>query len=785
VTAAELAQALGDARREGNGYRCRCPLADEHAHGDRDPSFSVVDSADGGKTLAVCRSRHEGEQERIVAVLKARGFSLNNGTGPRNDHVELLSLVPVGAPDVDGLARFLRDRKFADREIAQCTRFDYRDAEGRWCFSTFRFDFVDGSKEILPATVGRKNGKLCWFSKWLPAPRPLYGLDILHKRPDLAVLVLEGEAKTDKLNELDCGYVAVAYSAGSKRVKETDFSPLAQRHVVVWPDNDEPGFKAAIEAAHEIESTQGNLRGAITDNVQIVKSSADWAVGDDVADLIKRGWVGADIEDFIRANCCGTVDTFGAFALKRFPKSRATTQPIPTGASAIEGELALVDRLLEHKEGLLYSPGLDYFLWDSRRWLRDDVETVQGLAESAVREMYQKAAAAEDLKLFKIAKALSNRNRVDGALKMLRHHVAVKVDDLDALPYLHNVRNGVVDLRTSKLQPHARLNLITKLLDIDYVPSAKAPRFYKFLQEIFADDLSLCEYVKHAVGYSLTAEQKEKEFWFCWGPTDTGKTTFFNVLSATFGDYAQKVPKSLFLKDRDRIPSDVAQLRGVRFAYASETAKGRSFDTEKLKELTGAEGQLVARHMYAEEFRFSPTHHLWLASNYKPHAAADDGALWNRLRLIPFTVIFEEPTTDEKPEPKHPKDKNLLDQLLKEREGILAWAIEGAREWYANGFKEPQCVKAAGAEYRNEEDTLRHFVSQSTERRNGAKTKQSIMFSAYDYFMEGERGRMGKQAFNRALKDQYGFKPDHNRTLGEVWLDVELKEGALPPRKEE
>ena len=472
--------------------------------------------------------------------------------------------------------------------------------------------------------------------------------------------------------------------------------------------------------------------------------------------------------------------------------------------SSTWNELAVVDRLLaKHNQDILYSKGLDYFVWDERRWLRDETEQVFRFAENVVRQIYAEAAgvlasaagvtskeeaqaiAKRATALEQLARAVSNRGRIEGALKSTRSHVAIIADELDADPHLLNVRNGTIDLRTGKLgAPHARADRITKLIDIDYLPGATAPRFKAFVDEIFAGDSSLSGYVKRSAGYSLTAEQKEKAFWFGCGPSDTGKTTFFNAMREVAGDYAQTVPVGLFLKDRNTIPADVARLRGVRFACASETAQGRSFDAEKLKWLTGLEGKLPARFMYREWFEFSPTHHLWLASNYRPHARADDSGLWNRLRLLPFTVIFVDPT-EENPKPEHLKDKELLGKLLNERHGILAWAIEGAREWYEHGLDEPKCVKDAGAEYRSTEDTLKQFISKWVERRETEQTKKSDLFRAYSYFMEGEKNHLGKQHFNTALRDQYGFEEGHDATDGDVWLKTKLREGALPPRKEE
>jgi putative DNA primase/helicase len=79
--------------------------------------------------------------------------------------------------------------------------------------------------------------------RWLgfPKPRPLYGLDRLAARPKAPVVVTEGEKAADAAALLLLDHVAVTSPGGSKAAKAADWSPLAGRHVVIWPDNDAPG----------------------------------------------------------------------------------------------------------------------------------------------------------------------------------------------------------------------------------------------------------------------------------------------------------------------------------------------------------------------------------------------------------------------------------------------------------------------------------------------------------------------------------------------------------------
>lgn len=122
----------------------------------------------------------------------------------------------------------------------------YRDKDGQPLFYIARYDTPDG-KQIVPwswLSSGR------WIAKGWPAPRPLYGLDLLALSPALPVMIVEGEKAADAARQF-CGrvYVVVSWPNGGKAVNKTDWTPLYGRKVLIWPDADEPGYKAAAAIA--------------------------------------------------------------------------------------------------------------------------------------------------------------------------------------------------------------------------------------------------------------------------------------------------------------------------------------------------------------------------------------------------------------------------------------------------------------------------------------------------------------------------------------------------------
>jgi uncharacterized protein (DUF927 family) len=123
----------------------------------------------------------------------------------------------------------------------------YPDAAGRVLMCICRFDKPDQGKDVIPLTLWRIAGAYRWQWKGLPAPRPLYGLDRLAGRPDAPVLICEGEKAADAAGELLPAFVAMTSPNGAKSASKSDWSAIAGRRVLIWPDADEQGAAYAAD----------------------------------------------------------------------------------------------------------------------------------------------------------------------------------------------------------------------------------------------------------------------------------------------------------------------------------------------------------------------------------------------------------------------------------------------------------------------------------------------------------------------------------------------------------
>lgn len=162
-----------------------------------------------------------------------------------------------------------------------------------------------------------------------------------------------------------------------------------------------------------------------------------------------------------------------------------------------------------------------------------------------------------------------------------------------------------------------------------------------------------------------------------------------------------------------------------------------------------------------------PTHHVWLAGNYKPTITGTDHGIWRRIKLIPFDVVI----------PDAEQDKQLSAKLAEELPEILNLALEGCLEWQRNGMQEPEIVKMATEEYSTEMDEVGQFIDECCQTGSELLASASALFQAFQSAMPDSR--MSQQSFGASLrrrgyeKTRFTSGPDKSR---HAWKGLNLSE---------
>jgi 5S rRNA maturation endonuclease (ribonuclease M5)/KaiC/GvpD/RAD55 family RecA-like ATPase len=210
-----------------HGNTCRCPFHDDHR-----PSAGVFQSPNDGAWRFKC---HTCDIHGDVFDIRAsvRGVSLKEVLSARESETQRYSPPPEkptpSYPSLDDLeSSFPGVTNIYRYPTGDFVVFRIIDAEGKKTFRQARRD-PDGWRWGGPKY----------------RPLPLYNGDAA-ARSDM-VVVVEGEKDTDTLRGI--GIVAVTGAMGAGAAKQSDWTILAGKSVVLWPDNDDAGQKHMADVA--------------------------------------------------------------------------------------------------------------------------------------------------------------------------------------------------------------------------------------------------------------------------------------------------------------------------------------------------------------------------------------------------------------------------------------------------------------------------------------------------------------------------------------------------------
>ena len=409
-------------------------------------------------------------------------------------------------------------------------------------------------------------------------------------------------------------------------------------------------------------------------------------------------------------------------------------------------------------------------VWDGRRFKRDSGELVMRAAQDTVVSMYLEAANCTDSKeresLMKHALSCEREGRLRSAVSLARSQSAVMAssEDFDRAPDLLNVTNGTLDLSRAELIPHDRAHRLTRCLDIDYRHDAPCPTWIAFLERVMDGNRELIEYLRRAVGYSLTGHTHEHCLFLLHGTGANGKSTFTETISDVLGEYAMRTQFSTWLaSERGEATHEIAALAGARLVVSNEAESSARFAESLVKQATGGD-RMRGCFKYQNSFEFVPTFKLWLALNHKPTVRGTDEGFWRRIRLVPFSVTI----------PPEERDQTLRARLREELPGILAWAVRGAFEWYQYGLADPSIVREATEDYRSDQDVIADWIESSIKQMPSWSEKGSAIYKSYRSWCETQGLKpMANNSLSKLLKDR-GFRSKKNRAGNSEWIGIRL-----------
>jgi len=612
------------------------------AHDDHNPSLSIGEAPDGTAKLHCfvgCSSR------RIAELLD----------------LPMSVLFPH------------RETRSAGGEIEAC--YPYHDEKGVLLFEVVR---------LRPKSFyqRRPDGNDGWIKDLKGVRRVLYRLPEVLAEKEL-VYVVEGEDDADRLASRGLTATTNPMGAGKWRDEYTQSLSHVSK-VVVIADRDEPGRRHAANVAASLLKQGIEAKAVVPPNHKDVSEHLD---------------AGLELEDLV--------------PLEEAPAS----EPDPSGTDT---ELRFTDTDNSRRLAGLHGERLRYvhawgvwLVWDDGRWVGDPKGVLVGeLAKDVSRELYRQLA---DLpvndgnrklrdEMAKWAKQSASRHLIDSMVRLTCGIDGILIDHnrLDADPWALGVENGWVDLHDQTFHRPDPAKLMTLVAGTQYQPGAKAPLWEKALGQWLPDPDHL-DYFHRLCGAALVGQIQDHHLVIISGPGGNGKGTALGAIATVLGDYYVVPHKSLLVVQHHEQHATVkASLFRRRLAVAAETEERVHLNEAQIKELTGGD-QLTARKMYENEWKFTPTHHLWLQTNHLPQISGTDWGIWRRIKVLPWLTTFVGSA----------EDRELPEKLRAEAPGILNWLLEGVARWRKVGLGDdtvPAAVREATDSYRQAEDEVARWL---------------------------------------------------------------------------
>jgi putative DNA primase/helicase len=414
-----------------------------------------------------------------------------------------------------------------------------------------------------------------------------------------------------------------------------------------------------------------------------------------------------------------------------------------------------------------------WLVWNGSHWEMDDGYLIHDMGLRMIRGIYEELLKTSDIRdrldIEKHAMQSESARRRKALIEVASWipELNIKTDFLDKDPWLFNIKNGTIDLRTGELREHKQEDLITRVANVEYDQNADCPVWKQFIMEIMNYNTDLIRFIQNAAGWAITGDTSEQSMFILFGTGANGKSTFLNTIMNILGDYAIATPTETFMRKKgDQITNDIARLRGTRFVTTTEAEHGRRLSEPLIKQITGND-RMTARFLYGEFFNFVPTFKIWMATNHKPVIKGTDHGIWRRIKLIPFITRIEE----------EKQDKHLEQKLMLEGPGILNWLIEGAKRWCQEGLKTPAIIIKATDEYRAEMDVIGNFLKERCLQQPGLMIKARELFKCYQDWCDDHNEHAVSERFLGLRLKEMGLEQKRSND-GRYWQGIQLASGS-------
>jgi putative DNA primase/helicase len=361
--------------------------------------------------------------------------------------------------------------------------------------------------------------------------------------------------------------------------------------------------------------------------------------------------------------------------------------------------------------------------------------------------------------------------KVTEVIAALKRKAYIEVEQVNESPLL-NLKNGMFNLDICEVLPHDPAYYSTIQLPVEYLPESQCPIWLNTLNGIFedkpAEDRKKCiEVIQEFFGLCLTKENKYEKALFLLGEGRNGKSTLLYSVENVLG---QANYSAITLEDLVK-PNYVAEIFGKLANISIETNAKSSIYDAKFKAIVSGD-TLTSDRKYGHPLKFRPFCKMVFALNNMPQVNDKTDAFYKRLIIIRLTRQFSDIE----------QDRALKEKLLKERNGIFVWMLQGYHRLKQRGYFDPgDNLEAETNEYRKENNSVLSFVDEKCQlSAENVITKDNLYETYKSWCKDSGMMALSKKKFAIQLMKHYGLGKDSRDCHGDrIWQGIGLENGGL------
>jgi len=352
-------------------------------------------------------------------------------------------------------------------------------------------------------------------------------------------------------------------------------------------------------------------------------------------------------------------------------------------------------------------------------------------------------------------------NLIKEVLGHIRRSTYEKLEKFNADPYLLNLKNGILDIRTFEFKPHTPEVLSTMQIPVEYNPNAKCELWERVIQEdLYPEDI---ETLQEAFGYALFLDNRAQKMFVFLGSGSNGKSLILHVLETMLGkeNVANISPQTLVTNEfalselKDKLLNIYADLPNIPMQSVG-----------RIKGLVSGD-PITADKKYKDMFTFINRAKFFFSANQLPKVYDDTIAFYRRLVIINFPKTFDETQAD-----PHLFEKLTTPEALS---GIFNWSLEGLRRLIQNNFRFSyhKSVDELKELYTKASDPIKAFVEEEIVEDPEAWIPKQELYRAYVEYVTSHKlqSPVSQNTFFKSLPKYERATTEHKNVKGQrIWV---------------